>query len=83
MIEGIPERDLLILWFSDTSLDTGVKVSTTWQLEKKKIDIVNYSLKKENQYLVAKSFLIYSKSNKVIAKVCQKAIFLILITLHE
>ena len=83
MIEGIPERDLLILWFSDTSLDSGVKVSTTWQLEKKKIDIVNYSLKKENQYLVAKSFLIYSKSNKVIAKVCQKAIFLNLITLHE
>ena len=82
MIEGIPERDLLILWFSDTSLDTGVKVSTTWQLEKK-IDSVNYSLKKENQYLVAKSFLIYSKSNKVIAKVCQKAIFLNLITLHE
>ena len=35
VIEGIPERDLLILWFSDTSLDSGVKVSTKWQLEEK------------------------------------------------
>ena len=33
VIEGIPERDLLILWFSDTSLDSGVSFynMTTWK----------------------------------------------------
>ena len=76
MIEGIHEKDLQNLRLVGLILDGGFQVSTTWKLKKELSMLTSAFLKNENQYLLAKVDLYTPKSNYVIMKVCQKAIFL-------